>query len=517
MELRKESVQMLHVKSRATSQVTFDADYNVPDVKPDMGRLIQSKGDILMDEVRLSEGKAFISGNLNVDILYVGEEDKKVCNLEAKLPFDETLNLEGITGGDKMCLQWEIEDLSVHMIHSRKLNIKAIVTFYAVVDEMSGVQLPVEIGEKEISVKKKNVQLMSLMIHKKDTLRIKDEVTLASNKPNIDQLLWHTIEVRGLDLRLEENLIRAKGELSVFVLYAGEDEENPLQWAEYVLPFNSEIECTGCTAEMIPNISVSVMHQSIEVKPDSDGEERVFSVDVVLELDMKIYREEEHCLILDAYSPLKECILHGKEECLESLLVRNASKCRVADKIELKESQGKILQICHSQGRVKVEKTQIVENGIQAEGVVFLKILYITGNDDMPFYSVDGMIPFSHVIEANGISQDSTFFLQADLEQLSTSMIDSNEIEIKAVISLNVLVLQCEKRMIISKIEEQPLDMDKIQVMPGITVYIVKSGDTMWDIAKRFYTTVEEICGLNELENETVVPVQPLLLVKKVG
>ena len=118
MELRKESVQMLHVKSRATSQVTFDADYNVPDVKPDMGRLIQSKGDILMDEVRLSEGKAFISGNLNVDILYVGEEDKKVCNLEAKLPFDETLNLEGITGGDKMCLQWEIEDLSVHIFIS---------------------------------------------------------------------------------------------------------------------------------------------------------------------------------------------------------------------------------------------------------------------------------------------------------------------------------------------------------------------------------------------------------------
>ena len=32
----------------------------------------------------------------------------------------------------------------------------------------------------------------------------------------------------------------------------------------------------------------------IEVKPDSDGEERVMSVDTVLELDMKLYREEEH-------------------------------------------------------------------------------------------------------------------------------------------------------------------------------------------------------------------------------
>ena len=111
---------------------------------------------------------------------------------------------------------------------------------------------------------------------------------------------------------------------------------------------------------------------------------------------------------------------------------------RVSDRIELKESQGKILQICHSQGRVKVEKTKIVENGIQADGIVFMKILYITGNDEMPFYSVDGMIPFSHIIEANGINEDSIFFLQADLEQLSTSMIDSNEIEVKAVISLNV-------------------------------------------------------------------------------
>ena len=45
---------------------------------------------------------------------------------------------------------------------------------------------------------------MSLMVHKKDTMRIKDEVTLVSNKPNIEQLLWYTIDVRGMDLRPED-------------------------------------------------------------------------------------------------------------------------------------------------------------------------------------------------------------------------------------------------------------------------------------------------------------------------
>ena len=41
MELRKENIQMLRVKNKAASQVTFDEDYNVPDVKPDIGRLVQ--------------------------------------------------------------------------------------------------------------------------------------------------------------------------------------------------------------------------------------------------------------------------------------------------------------------------------------------------------------------------------------------------------------------------------------------------------------------------------------------
>ena len=44
MELKKETVQMLRVKSKAASQVTFDEDYNVPDTRPDIGRMIQSKG-----------------------------------------------------------------------------------------------------------------------------------------------------------------------------------------------------------------------------------------------------------------------------------------------------------------------------------------------------------------------------------------------------------------------------------------------------------------------------------------
>ena len=44
----------------------------------------------------------------------------------------------------------------------------------------------------------------------------------------------------------------------------------------------------------------------------------------------------------------------------------------------------------------------------------------------------------------------------------------------------------------------------------------VQAGDTMWDIAKKFYTTTEEIIRLNHLESEELHPFDTLILVKSV-
>ena len=123
------------------------------------------------------------------------------------------------------------------------------------------------------------------------------------------------------------------------MLYVGDDEGNTLQWLEYSVPFSGEADCEGCTSDMIPNMEASVVSHSVDVKPDADGEERQLLADVVLEIDMKLYREEEHEVILDVYTPAKQCIPEGKSQILEKLLVRNFSKCRLADRIEMKETQ----------------------------------------------------------------------------------------------------------------------------------------------------------------------------------
>ena len=45
---------------------------------------------------------------------------------------------------------------------------------------------------------------------------------------------------------------------------------------------------------------------------------------------------------------------------------------------------------------------------------------------------------------------------------------------------------------------------------------MVQSGDTLWDIAKKFYTTIDTIIQLNHLEDREIRPQDTLILMKKV-
>ena len=58
-------------------------------------------------------------------------------------------------------------------------------------------------------------------------------------------------------------------------------------------------------------------------------------------------------------------------------------------------------------------------------------------------------------------------------------------------------------------------DLEALKALPGITGYIMKKGDRLWDVAKRFHTTVDHVMEMNELDQEEVKEGQRLLLVKE--
>lgn len=517
MELMKNQVAVYKRENEAFTQMTLDEDYNVPDSCEDVGRLIQYQGRIQIEDVKVSESRVFITGILCFKILFaIDQEPNFMESLEGSVPFEESMNVKGISTGEKICLRWDLEDLNIQLIHSRKMNIRALAAFTAIQELEKELSFTSDLRKEGVSQKKEKIQVLGLHVHNRDTIRIRDTFVLSSNKPNIDKLVWDSMDVRGVHVRTEEGRILVKGEVFAFFLYEDDTESNALQWLEYSLPFQKEIVCEGCTQDMIPEMDITIINTSLTVKPDSDGEERCIQVDLLMESDLKVYKEKEIELLLDVYHPTCHLVPEMEMIHAERLLIKNYAKCRIQERVSIDQNTGRILQICHSEGVVRIEESRMIENGILVDGFVQIQILYVTGIDEMPFYSVETMVPFSVKVEAPGIDETCKWYLHGELEQLSTTMSDGSAIDVKAFINLNALVLSNQSVENIVNVETKEWDSDHYKKIPGIVGYVVQPKDTLWDIAKRFCTTVDQIKSVNQLKEDTISPNDILILVKEV-
>ncbi|HIQ96878.1 MAG TPA: DUF3794 domain-containing protein [Candidatus Limivivens merdigallinarum] len=516
MELLKKNIHMNWQKASQSARMSLSEDYNIPENQPDALHLVQKKGIVRVDEIKVLEGSILLKGSLEVHILYIAQGGSGgIHRLKAIFPYEERVSLAGVKASDSVDAEAELQDMNVTIINSRKLGVQSLIQFQVSLEELYDVQAGVEVhGVEELSTRTQEINPLSLSVRTRDIVRVKKELTLASNKPNVGEVLWEDVELRGADTRLLEGELEIRGELFVFLLYAGEDEKGTREWMEASLPFQEILPLSGCKGSMVPNIEIALGNVNLEVTPDYDGEERMIQVDAPLQMDIRLYEEEQVKLLKDVYTPMKELIPRIQTENYESLLVRNFSKCRAAERIHMEQNSPRMLQFCHSHGEVQIDESKVTEQGILVEGAVFVTILYVTSDDEIPFAVMEGAVPFSHLVEVEGIHGNCRYTLKASLEQLSAAMIDSEEIEVKANINLNAFVVEVKEAGCVTDIQEQELDLAKLQAMPGMIGYQVQPGDSLWNIAKAYRTTPEKIREWNHLENEEALPGEKLMILK---
>lgn len=518
MELIKKNIHMNKLKSKCSTQLTLDDDFNVPDIKPDIDRIVKEQGTVTVNEVKPLNGKLMVKGELNFNLLYVSSEDARpVHNIIGHLPFEEVINMDEAEADSAVSVKCELEDLNATLINSRKISVKSILAFTCAAEDVYDEEAAVGVeNNNDIQYMNSKMNVTQIAINKKDTYRIKDEIMLPSGKPNIFEVLYNELELRNVETRLNENRISIKGEILVFLLYACEDEEQPIQYYETEVPFSGVVDCSGCNDNMIQDIGMSILNKNIEAKDDTDGEARVLDLEIVLDLDVKAYEEEEIEILSDIYSTCKQVVPSYEDACFENVVMKNNSKMRVVDHVMISPNEPLALQICNASGTVKIDEMEIVPGGIQVDGVVELQVLYITEVDDKPLGCAKGVIPFSQVVEVKNINQDCNYSVKPTIDQLSVVMLDSTDIEAKVAINLDTIVFAQIHTQIIQNVEEKEIDTAKLQAMPSMIGYIVKDGDTLWDIAKQNYCTVDMIKELNDLESDVIATGDKLLLLKKV-
>ncbi|MGN1180648.1 MAG: DUF3794 domain-containing protein, partial [Suilimivivens sp.] len=133
MELIKRNIHMDSLKCRASMQTTLEKDINISDLKPDALKLIMDRGNVAIEEVKVTDDHVGVRGKLQFYLLYLTEGAKAdVAAMEGEIPFEEQLYMAGVTNTDEVEVTAEIEDLTTTLINSRKFSVQSVLLLKAV-------------------------------------------------------------------------------------------------------------------------------------------------------------------------------------------------------------------------------------------------------------------------------------------------------------------------------------------------------------------------------------------------
>ena len=214
MELVRKPIHYVKEGKRTFDQFYLDEDYNVPDAKDDVQRIVQGTAEVRTEDIRLVENYVRIVGKVYFRILYVtASADPMPAVLEGKIPFEEMVYTEN-GEEDSFFIQNVRTEFTSSVVNSRKLSLRVTVELELGRERFEDEETTVDV-ESGIPVykKMKRVNLLKLVVSRKDTYRIKEEVTLPGTKESIGQILLSEVEVRKVDIRAGQDEMLLRGEL----------------------------------------------------------------------------------------------------------------------------------------------------------------------------------------------------------------------------------------------------------------------------------------------------------------
>ena len=523
MELIKRNIHMDRVKRSTVMQFTMEEDLNLPEDKPDISTLNLEKGEIVIEEIRPGTDEVTVRGKLGYAILYHTQEaGSSLILLSGALPFEEKIHMEGTRPSDTVAVDGTVEDFTVNMINSRKLNLQALLCLTARIEEIYDEELPVGIqGDSAgdgVEYRIAPMEVTQLAICKNDIFRKKEEIPLPSSYPNVYQILWSNVSLRDVEMKPQEENISIRGDIQIFVLYEAEGEERSIRSYETTIPLDGTLECQGCRETLLPDIRYALVRQEhgqpeLTIQPDLDGEERILGLECVLELNIRLYEEEEIDILRDIYGVTKEVIPETREANVRQLLSRITGKTKVTDHRQT-DIGAPVLQILHSEGTVSIYHQEITGEGIRLQGSIDLTVLCVTEKDETPYVSTREQIPYEYTLNVQGVTAGDQAQVHSELEQLQVNLLEGEELDVKAVLSFSTTVMKNVPLNAIEEVEEKEIDSAMLAGLPSAVIYITAPGDDLWSIGRKYHMPVNTVRELNALDSDELRPGQKVLLVK---
>lgn len=482
----KETLNVNKVICEKREIINIQGDMIVPDSKPDILNTIATSGNACIYKKEVMEGKIRLDGNILTYIMYLADgSTDNIRGLNTGLDFSETINIPELEMGMNVDVATTVKFIECKVLNGRKIGIKVTLEASMKVYSKESAQIVTGIEDKNIQVLSQKMNVNSLLGDGVTKAFVKENVAIP-NEDHLVEVLNMQICLVDKDIKISYNKVLAKSEVEIKMAYLTEDGRICTTQARF--PLVGFIDMPNIKEENI--CETSYMIKNVIVKPNSIEEHSVY-IELEVEISCMAYEEREIKIIQDMYCP-------GQKMDFDKTMVNTITDkqykrniCNIREKVNVPELEnGTIVDVGINP---IINKESQLNGKIIFEGDLELNFIF-TDNSAVGVNSKKVTVPFEQTVDGipencktdTNIEVNSQEFLnQAGVVSVNLDLnFETNSYRTSAIPVINDISAQEEDGM-----EDY-----------SVIIYVVKAGDTLWKIAKRFGSTVDDIVRVNGIE-----------------
>lgn len=499
---------MLNREALAAGEIIYDGcqeqpvdlDISLPDYCPDIQRILKCQVYPRITGRNVMGDRLELEGTYNVKVFYLDAGGNTLRCCENSSSFFAAITMKQAVDHAHVCAFTRVEYINCRATSPRRLDIHGAFSVCAKVIGRTESEVVCHIDSDEVEQQKRSMPYSRIAGFCGQQFSVEETLELPSSKPGAENILRSTAYVNLQDSKLVANKLMVKGEVNLKILYSSVLDESMLELMEYAIPFSQMLDCNDLTDDCLCNVKLSVAGLSIQVKNDYSGDKTYFESQVNLYAEAVAYQGAEVTVVTDAYSKEYELEIGYKQKTVEKVVELLTDSILQKNSIALEDTGiTKVFDIWNEMSAVNAAEQdgQIVFKG------KFNVCILAANQENRPFYT-ERMLDFEYT-HPWGAEKSSGVRCAPELSVAGISYrITGGGIEVKTELRLSTEVTSQSSLKIISDVradEDRPRAKD---TSAALSIYFADSGESLWNIARTYCTSVNAIQQENDLAGEFV-------------
>ena len=488
----------------------LSADYILPDTYPDVKKILRVCAKPVLIGRYISGKRLEFSGAVDYKVLFSADTENGESIHAVHFAGEWSGSLPDIESIDtaSVCVIPTVSACTVRLANPRKLTIKSTVSTYARISVPCPVAPSIEgthTAAEEASLERlgHTVTARRERTFLADVLRISENLEPDASQPAIDEIISCGAQIYLGEAKINANdlTVALKGAANVNCIYKPQGEAGVYRSFSRRLPIAYIVDASeytdvfaACRAETLcARALATTVEINAEVGENSYGERRMLELDVSADVNVSIVGGEDVPVVLDAYSLTRET------ECITREYTARAPGKMLCASFSVGESLGRSELAIPENAKVIDTEIEIVSPGISVErGRLLLTASAVTSSiieADGSFSGISATIPIKCELSAGEVSEP--LYFAADLTASDVRVrLDNERIYFDFEVSLCAEICERSRNVAVSAVRFTG-ECKRTPVGATLTLCYPTESDTLWQIAKRYKTTVAAIEAAN--------------------